>query len=160
MVCKNCGTIMEDSLGLKICPECGKELFPSAPVEDPVPEAAPVPAETTLTAPAAAPAPEAVQQQYTVPVQNRDVQGQSNQSLIINGKNYTPISMWGYFGYELLFSIPIVGFIILLVFAFGGTDRVNLKNFARSYFCLTIIYVVLIALIAAFVIGGGLMLGL
>ena len=24
-------------------------------------------------------------------------------------EEYTPISMWGYFGYSLLFSIPIVG---------------------------------------------------
>ena len=36
-------------------------------------------------------------------------------------EEYQPISMWGYFGYELLFSIPLVGFILLLVFSFGGT---------------------------------------
>lgn len=24
-------------------------------------------------------------------------------------ESYTPISMWGYFGYEILFSIPIIG---------------------------------------------------
>lgn len=54
-------------------------------------------------------------------------------------EEYKPISMWGYFGYELLFSIPCVGFILLLVFAFGGTKNINLKNFARSYFCYFII---------------------
>ena len=54
-------------------------------------------------------------------------------------EEYKPISMWGYFGYELLFSIPCVGFILLLVFAFGGTKNVNLRNFARSYFCYMII---------------------
>ena len=31
---------------------------------------------------------------------------------------YKPISMWGYFGYEILFSIPIIGFIFILVFSF------------------------------------------
>lgn len=56
---------------------------------------------------------------------------------------YQPISMWGYFGYELLFSIPCVGFILLLIFSFGGTQNVNLKNFARSYFCFMIIVFVL-----------------
>ena len=52
-------------------------------------------------------------------------------------EEYRPISMWGYFGYQILFSIPCVGFIALLIFAFGGTKNVNLKNFARSYFCFT-----------------------
>ena len=65
---------------------------------------------------------------------------------------YRPISMWGYFGYELLFSIPIVGFILLLVFSFGGTKNVNLRNFARSYFCFLIVVVILVIFIA--VIGG------
>lgn len=62
---------------------------------------------------------------------------------------YKPISMWEYFGYELLFSIPCIGFIILLVFAFGGTKNVNLKNFARSYFCFLIILLIFISLLSA-----------
>lgn len=58
-------------------------------------------------------------------------------------EEYRPISMWGYFGYELLFSIPCIGFILLLIFSFGGTKNKNLKNFARSYFCYMIIMAVL-----------------
>lgn len=71
-------------------------------------------------------------------------------------EEYKPISMWGYFGYELLFSIPCVGFIILLVFAFGGTKNVNLKNFARSYFCYFIIAaaISLITLLIMLALGG------
>ena len=61
---------------------------------------------------------------------------------------YRPISMWGYFGYELLFSIPIVGLILLLVFSFGGTKNVNLRNFARSYFCFLIVIVIFAIIIA------------
>lgn len=57
---------------------------------------------------------------------------------------YKPISMWGYFGYQILFAIPIIGFILLLVFSFGGTRNINLRNYARSYFCLFIIIVVAI----------------
>lgn len=64
-------------------------------------------------------------------------------------EQYKPISMWGYFGYEILFSIPIVGLILLLVFSFGGTKNKNLKNFARSYFCFTIV----IIFVLLFVIG-------
>ena len=61
---------------------------------------------------------------------------------------YRPISMWGYFGYEILFSIPIVGFIVLLVFSFGGTKNVNLRNFARSYFCFLIVIVIFAIIVA------------
>lgn len=61
---------------------------------------------------------------------------------------FQPISMWGYFGYQILFMIPIIGFIILIVFALGGTSNVNLKNFARSYFCVDIIVLVVVVIIA------------
>ena len=64
-------------------------------------------------------------------------------------EKYRPISMWGYFGLEILFSIPIVGFIFLVVFALGGTRNVNKKNFARSYFCFVIIFVVIAAVFVA-----------
>lgn len=60
---------------------------------------------------------------------------------------YQPISMWGYFGYQILFSIPCIGLICLLVFAFGGTQNKNLRNFARSYFCFLIIMVVFIIIL-------------
>lgn len=48
---------------------------------------------------------------------------------------FRPIGAWGYFGYTLLFSIPCIGFILLLVFALGGANNINLRNYARSYFC-------------------------
>ena len=71
-------------------------------------------------------------------------------------EEYKPISMWGYFGYQLLFAIPCVGLIFLLVFAFGGNQNVNVKNFARSQFCGLIIIgaIIAIILIFAFIFGG------
>ena len=68
-------------------------------------------------------------------------------------EEYKPISMWGYFGYQILFSLPIIGFILLIVFSVGGTKNVNLKNFARSYFCFLIILVILVTII--FIAAGG-----
>ena len=53
----------------------------------------------------------------------------------------------GYFCYELLFAIPLVGFILILVFSFWGTRNKNLKNFARSFFCVWILVVVLITIL-------------
>lgn len=70
-----------------------------------------------------------------------------------NSVEYKPISMWGYFGYELLFSIPVIGFILLIIFSLGGTPNKNLKNFARSYFCyMILIIIVAVALITS--LGG------
>ena len=63
-------------------------------------------------------------------------------------QEYRPISMWGYFGYEILFSIPVIGFICLIVFALGAKN-VNKKNFARSYFCYTIICLVVFIVVFA-----------
>lgn len=74
-------------------------------------------------------------------------------------EEYRPISMWGYFGYELLFSIPCVGFILLIVFSVGGTKNVNLRNFARSYFCFLIIMVVLVLILLATGVAGALASG-
>lgn len=66
----------------------------------------------------------------------------ANQDFSNIPEEYRPISMWGYFGYSLLFSIPCVGFILILIFSFGGARNINLRNFARSYFCYLIIAVV------------------
>lgn len=68
---------------------------------------------------------------------------------------YKPIRAWGYFGYNILFSIPLVGFIFLLVYALGGTSNVNLKNYARSFFCAFILalILVLVFLVLALILG-------
>ena len=62
--------------------------------------------------------------------------------------DYTPITMWGYFGYQILFAIPIVGFICVLIFAFSA-HNINLRNFARSYFCFLIIVLVILGIVIA-----------
>lgn len=61
--------------------------------------------------------------------------------------NLRPISAWGYVGYQLLFSIPLVGFILLIVFSFDDSN-INRRNFARSYFV-----VFLLGIILAVVLG-------
>ena len=70
-------------------------------------------------------------------------------------KEYKPISAWGYFGYEILFAIPLIGFILLLVFALGGTQNINLKNFARSYFCVYLLVLILFLILFALGISVG-----
>ncbi len=56
-------------------------------------------------------------------------------------EEYQPITMWGYFGYEILFNIPIIGWIFVIIFALTA-DNINLRNFARSWFCVMILQII------------------
>jgi len=67
---------------------------------------------------------------------------------------YKPISMWGYFGYEILFSIPVIGLICLIIMSFAAGNK-NVKNFARSYFCLFIITLVVTIVLVAIALATG-----
>jgi NADH:ubiquinone oxidoreductase subunit 3 (subunit A) len=72
--------------------------------------------------------------------------------------NYKPISPWGYVGYQLLFCVPVVGFVFMLVWAFSN-NNINRKNFARSYLIFVIAGVILtiITVIIMAILGIGLM---
>ena len=67
---------------------------------------------------------------------------------------YKPLSPWAYFGYNILFAIPLVGFIMLIVFAFDSSN-INRRNYARSFFCayLVAIIILIVVLILALVLG-------
>lgn len=68
---------------------------------------------------------------------------------VIIPEDYEPIGMWGYFGYQFLFAIPILGWILCISFALMARNY-NLRNFARSQFCYLIIYIVVFCLLAGF----------
>ena len=66
---------------------------------------------------------------------------------------YQPISMWGYFGYQLLYSIPVIGIIILIINAISHPN-INVRNYSRSYFCgLIIVLIITFSLLALGVLG-------
>ena len=75
------------------------------------------------------------------------MEGNNNFNVANIPEEYKPISAWGYFGYQLLFAIPCVGIILLIIFSCGGTRNINLRNFARSYFCVLLLLVILFAII-------------
>ncbi|HMM00568.1 MAG TPA: ABC transporter permease [Bacilli bacterium] len=58
-------------------------------------------------------------------------------------EKYRPMSSWGYFGYQILFSIPLVGFIALIIFALDSS-YIARRNFARSYFCFIILVLIVV----------------
>lgn len=58
---------------------------------------------------------------------------------------YFPISPWAYFGYMILFSLPLMGFIICIVYARDNTNIV-LRSFARFVLSGYIVVISLIVL--------------
>ena len=60
---------------------------------------------------------------------------------------YRPLSPWSYFGLGILYSLPLVGWIFLIVHAIGSTN-LNCRNYARSYFCVYVLAIILIAVLA------------
>lgn len=63
-------------------------------------------------------------------------------------EKYRPLSAWAYWGLTLLFSVPVVGFIFLIIFALNGSN-INRRSFARSYFCVLILAAIIIAVFCA-----------
>ncbi len=150
MFCPKCGTEVSDDKAF--CPECGNPLKSQA--------------QQAFGARQTAGAQQASEGQQTAGAQQSwqatgaqngarphpQVQFQSD--TVVLPDEYKPISMWGYFGYEILFSIPIVGFIVLIVLSINGKNQ-NVKNFARSYFCFTIIVLILLVILLVSVAGAG-----
>ena len=61
--------------------------------------------------------------------------------------NLRPLGAWEYFGYSLLFSIPIVGFILVICFSCSDAN-INRRNYARSYLCMFVLSIILIILLS------------
>lgn len=166
MICNQCG---KENLDTAVfCESCGVRLTPADPapeVATPVQEAnapiqtAPQSQDTPPQPQYVPPRPQYVppQNQY-VPPQPRPVQPYApiaQPAAPVIPPEYKPLRGWAYFGWQLLFAIPFVGLILLIVFACGGTHNINLRNFARSYFCAMLVGVILtvIGIILALVFG-------
>lgn len=131
MRCEKCGK--ENTEGSKFCTGCGTPMIKTAPTNSSLNKNRDYNSEETIS--------------YT---QSSSGMQKEEPKIYIQKSvpdSYTPISMWGYLGYEILFSIPCVGIICLIIFALGGTSNVNVRNFARSYFCFTIILFIILCII-------------
>ncbi|NCA92934.1 hypothetical protein EOM82_06805 [bacterium] len=67
-------------------------------------------------------------------------------------KQYRPMGAWSYFLYQILFAIPLIGLICLIVFSLDSSNIVR-RSFARSYFCVLILAIIVIILIFALGVG-------
>ncbi len=70
-------------------------------------------------------------------------------------EQYRPLSPWAYFGLNILFSIPVVGFVFLIVYTFSSAN-INRRNYARSFWCTAILALILFAVLAAIGVTTGL----
>lgn len=87
-----------------------------------------------------------IQEHRQLPIQQNPVKFDPSQVPIKNYNpdlDYNPISMWGYYFYTILLNIPVVGWLCMLMFSFGITKNVNLRNYARSWLCGYIVAVIL-----------------
>lgn len=136
MNCPTCGATNEfDSV---FCSECGTKLMQ---------ESAPVTGDTQVIP---QPIPQPVPQSAPVPAVEQPVTPRIP-------PEYKPLSPWAYFGWSLLYSIPFVGFVLLIVMSFAPRNK-NHKNFTRSYWCgaLIVLAMLVVTVLFAILVGGGL----
>ena len=131
MFCPKCGTNVEN--GTRFCSECGTDVLAAQAVPA---GNAPAPQYTQNTYSAPPPPPPRPQPQYAPPQYAPQYQQPVN-------PNDAPMSVGSYIGTMILFCIPLVGFILQLVWAFGSNVNRNKKNFCRAALILEVIVVVL-----------------
>lgn len=160
-ICPNCLGEMPD--GQTLCANCAAGAAPAPAPQQP--EVQPAAAAVAVEAPvaeayaaSAAPAAPQFYPQYTAPQPVAQPVMPTFHVPLTKEQlpaEFKPLGAWAYFGYSLLFSIPLVGFILLLVFALGGTQNVNLRSFARSHFCAMLVAVLLVAVLVGVALGLG-----
>lgn len=126
MICHNCGN--ENENGVAYCVRCGAPMNAEQYAQQ-VPQQVPQAPQQVPQAPQAPQAP-------FIP------------------EEYKPLSPWAYFGYSLLFSIPLVGFICLIIFAFDKSN-INRRNFVLGQWIGIAVGVALYILLVVLLIAVG-----
>lgn len=136
MFCPNCGKQTPDDS--KFCESCGSILGGTA-----------APAQA---APPIAPAynPPPAQPVYVQPQQQYYQQQPAYQAPVATAK---PMTIGEYIITFIITAIPIVGFILLLVWSFGSDVNPNKKNLCRALLIMMIIGVVLSIIFSGLMVG-------
>lgn len=93
------------------------------------------------------------QQQYQassqVPVHQQYHEPSPGQMSVGQDPLTKPMSVGGYIGTMLLMAIPLVGFILMLVWSFGSNVNINKKNFCRATLIMAVIGIVVSILLSS-----------
>lgn len=149
ITCNKCGASLADDT--RFCTECGNKI-----------EAAATPAEAAVTEEVTEEVKEPVYQQqtyqqpvyqqpvYQQPVQPQPVVQPVQQAPKIDAKpegKYALISTGGFIGITLLMCIPLLGQLLLIIWALGGCKKKQKTYYARACLILMIISIAFTALI-------------
>jgi predicted nucleic acid-binding Zn ribbon protein len=129
MFCPKCGATVEN--GTRFCSECGTDVLAAqaAPTGN---AAQPQYARNTYGTPPPPPAPPQPRPQYGYPQYPQPV-----------NPNDAPLSVGQFILTMIVFAIPLVGFIMMLVWAFSSDVNKNRKNYSRAALILWVIGVVI-----------------
>ncbi|MDR1710211.1 MAG: zinc ribbon domain-containing protein [Candidatus Accumulibacter sp.] len=172
-ICNRCGAVNADAV--KFCTSCGAPVEGERPATPPPP---PPPGEPRFERPAPPPQPEPrieprferpappppqPEPRYERPAPPPPAPPDYRPAGYGYGYGYAPpldapppddsryavMGVWSYVGNALLFCIPLLGWLICLIYACGGTKYRNKRNFARAVIVLT-----LIGLAVSLLLGG------
>ena len=162
MICKNCSAEIDNSASF--CVVCGTPVEKAQPVyQAPEQPAYQAPAYQAPEQPAyQAPAYQAPEQPaYQPPVYQAPVAPAPavvQPAIVADNKALAPVTSIGqYIGWSLVTMIPLIGFIMMIVWAID-TRNMNRANYFRAIWVVALISVVLIIL-PFFLLGGAALLG-
>ena len=134
--CTHCGAPLQG--GSRFCTECGATI-PAAETVNHTPPPPPAQPAYTPPPPQAAPAYTQAPQQPAYP--------QSSAGVPLPGGKYELISTKGLIGIMLLMCIPVVGQILMIVWALGGCRKIQKRNLARAGLIMMVVALVISAIL-------------
>ncbi|MBQ3160527.1 MAG: hypothetical protein IJC04_00210 [Oscillospiraceae bacterium] len=137
--CTGCGMELTD--GLMFCTGCGTKVPEGAPAEAPAVKGE-IPAEEKVVKEPVMVQAQPEQQQQYIPPQHQPPPQQTAYTppplpreimdSDVKGTKYEPISAWGFIGIMLLMCIPIVGILLVIIWACGGCRKLCKRSLARA----------------------------
>ena len=147
-ICTECGKTVAD--GKKFCTNCGKPVRASArktPVKTSKTDAAPskpAPKSESKAAPKSSPAQKSESKSISKPETKAASKSEPvSVSAPPQGSPYAVMGVGSFVLASFLMSIPVIGLIIGIVWAFGGCNNLNRRNLARAFLIFLLIGIVL-----------------